>query len=193
MRRAIALLLLLPALAVGKDSFRIEYFSIQGETAEALRADLTRVGPMVDSGMRGDAATDYNISWQASMTFEDGICRAEDVNVDLDVTMLLPRWEQPPNASPELIEAWDRVSAVLREHEDGHYRIAIAAAEEVRRQLGKRIQESSCKTLEARLNEIAGDVMREYRDKQADYDQRTDYGRKQTSGILEAPPVTSGR
>ena len=101
--------------------------------------------------------------------------------------------EPPPARAPELVEAWDKVSIALREHEDGHHRIAIAAAQEVRRQLGKRIRESSCETLRARLNDIANTVMREYKKKQADYDEETDYGRNQGTRIIVTIPRTSGR
>ena len=178
------LLALIPALASAKDSFRIEYFTIRGSTAPELRADLRRLGPVGETGMRGDAYTEYRIAWQSSMTFKDGSCRAHDVNVDLDVTMLLPRWEKPASAAAELVQAWDGFSAVLREHEDGHHRLAVEAAKEVRRELGKRIRAASCDSLKVRLNDIVNAVLSEYRDKQAHYDEKTDYGRKQTSGAL---------
>jgi predicted secreted Zn-dependent protease len=183
-RLCVFLLALIPALAMARDSFRIEYFTIRGSTAAELRADLKRLGPVGETGMRGDAYTEYRIAWQSSMTFQDGSCRAHDVNVDLDVTMLLPRWEKPPSPAAELVQAWDGFSAALREHEDGHHRLAVEAAKEVRRKLGKRIRAASCDSLKVRLNDIVNAVLSEYRDKQADYDEKTDYGRKQTSGAL---------
>lgn len=175
---------LFASLANARDSFRIEYFTIHGSTAKSLRADLSRLGPVGETGIRGDAYTEYRIAWQASMTFKEGSCRAHDVNVDLDVTMRLPRWEKPADASPDLVRSWEAFSAVLRDHEDGHHRLAIAAAKEVRRRLGKRLQASSCEILKVRLNDIANAALLEYRNKQQDYDEQTDHGRKQTTGIL---------
>ena len=179
-----ALLLLLSTIAAAKDSFRIEYFKVRGATAAELRADLRRVGPVGETGVIGGALTKYRIVWQISMTFENSSCRAEDVNVDLDVTMLLPRWEPPAGVAPEVVQVWDRISALLREHEDGHHRLAIEAAREVRRRLGKAVRADSCGALKSRLNDTANAVLREYRAKQAAYDERTDYGRDQTSGLL---------
>lgn len=183
-RFAALVLALCPAFAAAEDSFRIDYFTIRGATTREMRADLKRLGPVGETGIIGDAYTEYRIAWQFSMAFKSGSCRAEDVNVDLDVTMLLPRWEQPASVSPELIQTWDRFSAVLREHEDGHHRIAIAAAKDVRRALGKRVRAASCDTLKARLNDAANAVLSDYRSKQADYDARTDFGRNQTGGLL---------
>ena len=181
---AVLLITLVPALAAGKDSFRIEYFAIRGATAQELRADLKRVGPVGETGIRGDAYTEYRIAWKFSMNFKDGSCRARDADVDLDVTMLLPRWEQPPEVPPELVQTWNRFSAVLREHEDGHHHIAVAAAKEVRRRLGKRTRAASCEALKVKLDDTVKTVLGEYRKKQADFDADTDFGRKQTTGIL---------
>ena len=184
LRLGVLLLALFPVLAVAKDSFRIEYFTIRGSTASDLRADLKRLGPVGETGIRGDAYTEYRIAWKFSMNFKDGSCRARDAGVDLDVRMLLPRWEQSPEVPSELVQTWDRFSAVLREHEDGHHRIAVAAAKEVRRKLGKRTRAASCEALKVKLDDTVNTVLREYRKKQADFDADTDFGRKQTSGML---------
>lgn len=194
LRALLSTLSLFPMHAMGADSFRIEYFPISGTTATELRADLSRKGPVGETGTRSDGQTKYRIAWSVSMESKDGSCRGRDANVDLEVTMLLPRWEKPANASPELVESWNHLSAVLREHEDGHHRIAIAAAKEVQRKLNKRARADTCDALEARINDTANAVLRKYRNKQEAYDEKTDFGRKQTTGILRGGPSrTSGR
>jgi predicted secreted Zn-dependent protease len=159
------------------DSFRVESFDIHGITARQLRDDLTRRGPVGETGIPGDAYTEYRIAWRFSMRMNEGICRVENVVVDLDVTMQLPRWNPPAGVSPPLIDTWKRFSKVLREHEDGHHRLAIAAAQEVRRKLQGRVRAPSCERLKVKLNERANDVLREYRERQHQYDLDTDYGR----------------
>lgn len=174
----------LPGVVTAKDSFRIEYFEVRGTTAADLREDLRRVGPVGENGVKAGAITKYRIAWKILVTFDDESCRAGDVTVDLEVTMQLPRWEQPAHASPEVVQIWDRISALIRRHEDGHHHIAIEAAREVRRELGKPVRAASCDALKAALDDTANAVLREYRRKQADYDQRTDFGRDLTSGLL---------
>ncbi len=170
--------------APARDTFRVEFFDVRGATAAQLRADLSRVGPVGETGLRGDGYTEYRIAWRFSMRPGNDECRAHDVQVDLDVRMLLPRWTPPRGVSARLVRTWDRFSKVLREHEDGHHRIAVAAAKEVRRKLGGRVKAADCRTLEARMNKIANDVLQEYRRKQAEFDRETDYGRVHTAGIL---------
>jgi predicted secreted Zn-dependent protease len=174
----------LSSATAGADSFRVETFTIRGATARELRDELTRLGPVGETGIRGDGYTEYRIAWKFSMRLIDGACRADDVAVDLDVTMRLPSWNPPAGAAPQLIATWARFSEVLREHEDGHHRLAIAAAREVRRKLRARGKAASCEELQARLNERASQVLREYRERQQEYDLETDYGRAQGTGVL---------
>jgi predicted secreted Zn-dependent protease len=170
--------------AHGKESFRIEYFAIHGATAQELRADLSRRGPVGETGIRGDGYTEYRIAWKVSMTLKDGICRASNADVNLDVIMRLPSWHPPAGVSKRLLEIWKRFSQILREHEDGHHRLAIAAAREVERALRARTRAVTCKALETRLNARANKVLARYREKQLAYDLDTDYGRAQGTGLL---------
>jgi predicted secreted Zn-dependent protease len=172
------------ALAHGKESFRIEYFEIRGATAQQLRAELKRLGPIGETGIRGDGYTEYRIAWKFSMTLKNGVCRARDVDVDLDVVMRLPRWDPPARAPKRLLDTWNQFATVLREHEDGHHRLAIAAAREVQRKLRARTSAPSCEAVKIRLNAIANDVLRKYREKQLAYDLDTDYGRAQGTNVL---------
>jgi predicted secreted Zn-dependent protease len=187
---AVASLGLLLVLAAGSpalaraDSFRVENFAIHGTSARELRADLARLGPVGETGIRGDAYTEYRIAWKFSMMFKDGHCRASNVMVDLDVTMRLPSWVPPAGVAAPLITTWERFSEVLREHENGHYRIAISAASDVRRKLRARSRAATCELLKAKLNDTANAVLHEYREKQLDYDRDTDYGRAQGTGVL---------
>ena len=174
----------LSSAAARADSFRVENFTIRGATARELRDELTRLGPVGETGIRGDGYTEYRIAWKFSMRLKDGVCRADNVAVDLDVTMRLPSWDPPAGVAPQLITTWNRFSEVLREHEDGHHRLAIAAAREVRRKLRARAKTSSCEALKAKLNGRANQVLREYRERRQEYDLETDYGRARGTGVL---------
>ena len=181
---ALLALVSLSAAQAHADSFRVQTFDIHGRTARELRADLSRLGPVGETGIRGDAYTEYRIAWKFSMRMKEGVCRADIVTVDLDVTMQLPRWDPPAGVSSELIDTWNRFSKSLREHEDGHHRLAIAAADEVRRRLRARARTHDCGELRARLDERANRVLHEYRERQYQYDLDTDYGRARGTPLL---------
>jgi predicted secreted Zn-dependent protease len=104
--------------------------------------------------------------------------------VTLEVRMILPRWEPPAKTAPGLTATWDEYLAALREHEDGHYRIALRAADEVRAVLGSGSVARECPLLEKQLNSAANDVLDRTRQRQADYDRDTDSGRAQGTRVL---------
>jgi predicted secreted Zn-dependent protease len=184
-RRAAGLLLALASLpGAAKDTLSVEYFDIQGSTARELRMELSRLGPVADNGIRGDAYTRWRIAWQFDLTERGKSCIAGNLAVDLTVTMFLPRWVPPPDASAELIALWDQYSAAVRFHEDGHHRIAVAAGQEVSRRLNAEPRGQGCKALENRLKAVVDEVLVEYKGKQAAYDRETDSGRAQGTRIL---------
>jgi len=183
--RCALVLLALASLPVrAEEAFRVEYFDVSGSSAQELRADLSRLGPVADNGVRGDAYTRWRIAWKFDLTERGKVCIAGNFSVDLTVTMILPRWTPPAGASADLVGLWDRYSTALRYHEDGHHRIATAAADEVMRRLQAAARGEGCKALENRLKTLVDEVLVEYRVRQAEYDRETDSGRAQGTRIL---------
>lgn len=175
----------MPAFAgAAGDPLTIDYFTIKGATARELRNELNRLGPIGDTGLRGDGYTHWHIAWKFEFESRGNTCVADNIRVTLEVHMILPRWDPPSDASSSLVALWDRYLTALRFHEDGHYNIALAAADEVRRSLVLDRTGGDCPALEKRLNSRANDILNRTRQEQAEYDRETDSGRKQGTSIL---------
>ncbi len=183
-RHALAVLALVSLPARGEEVFRVEYFDISGSSAQEWRADLNRLGPAADNGVRGDAYTRWRIAWKFDLTERGKVCIAGNFAVDLTVTMILPRWTPPAGVSADLVALWDRYSTALRNHEDGHHRIATAAADEIMRRLRATARGEGCKALENQLKALVDEALAEYRVTQSDYDRETDSGRAQGTRVL---------
>jgi predicted secreted Zn-dependent protease len=178
--RAIAVLLFMasaPAFA-DRNDFVIEYFTVTGQTSLELRAGIEAKGPVGENGRHSDGYTRWSMSWTFGKTPDDTGCIADQVSVDLDIHMILPRWDTPPGADPRLIARWNRYLAALRTHEDGHRYRAESAAGELRRAL-VRERATDCATLETRLDSMANALLAELRKRQAAYDQDTNFGKSQ--------------
>jgi predicted secreted Zn-dependent protease len=174
-----------PLIATAADpSPTIEYYPIAGVTAKALRAEMNRLGPFDDAGSRNDGKTNWDIQWRYDYDRDAGGCTATHIRVTLKVRMTLPRWTPPANAPRSLIDTWRKFDRALRIHEDGHHRLAIEAADEVRRVLQANRKHSDCKRLETRLNAAGHAVLDELRRRNARYDRETDSGRKQGTIVL---------
>ena len=184
-RAACATLLAVVTLrAFAADTLDLEYFDVHGSTARELRAELNRLGPVADNGVRGDAYTRWRINWKFDLTERGPDCIASHFVVDLSVTMILPRWLPPAGVPADLVALWDQYSTALRFHEDGHHRIALSAAQEVMRRLEAESRGKSCKALENRLKSTVDAVLVEYQGRQAAYDLETDFGRARGTNIL---------
>lgn len=108
-------------------------YPVAGRTVADLRRAMAWLGPRGEgSRLRHPAYTDWHVRWRWTPARDEGGYRArvEEIAVDIEVT--LPRWRPPSSAEPEAIAWFDRLLAELREHENGHVRIAIDAAEDVR-------------------------------------------------------------
>jgi len=186
MRLSLAVFMCLPMLACADShNLDVKYYEIAGSTARELRADLNRIGPVSEeTGIRNDAYTHWYIEWRYDFDRDADSCTASNFRVNLTATMTMPHWNPPGNAAPELRELWSKYVAALRHHEDGHYNLAIGAADEVRRQLGARNHGPNCDVLATDLNAAANAVLGDFRQREAAYDHDTDSGRRQGANLL---------
>lgn len=178
-----AALLLPPLLSTpsfaDRNEFMIDYFDVHGATSRELDAQIAANGPVGENGLRSDGYTHWHIDWRFAMTSDATGCTASDVEVNVDIRMILPRWNAPRSADRALIERWNRYLAALRVHEDGHRDRADAAAADVRRALRREHGARDCRALENRLNSLANARLDRLRAEQAAYDRETESGRKQ--------------
>lgn len=183
--RSLALLLACaPLIATAvSPSLTVDYYPIVGVTARALRAEMNRLGPTNEAG-RNDGNTNWDIQWRYDYDRNAGGCKAANVRVTLEVRITMPRWTPPANAPRTLIVTWQQFVDALRKHEDGHHKLAIAAADEVERVLRANRTASDCERLGTRLNGAANAVLEDLRRRNARYDRDTDSGRKQGTNVL---------
>lgn len=162
----------------GSSRVRVETYDVSGESADELRRDLNRRGPL-SRGQRYDARTDWHVRWWFDFERSDEGCRAVRPRVDLDVRITMPRWRQPAGASSELVERWQRYLVDLREHEDGHAAVGQSAADEIREALGGLEAADSCPEAERLANRVGHDVIERHNRKDERYDEETRHGATQ--------------
>jgi predicted secreted Zn-dependent protease len=158
----------------------IEYRDISGNSGDALSAALRQVGTSNENGDRFAASTRWQLRWNFRVEQHPGAsCGLASAKTELDIRMTLPRWIPPKNASPALVKKWNTFADALRKHEDGHRDIAIEAARVVTDRASAVPPENDCATLKKRLERIADDTLREYKDKESSYDVTTMHGETQ--------------
>lgn len=181
------------AIAAEKNEFRIDYFVVHGTTIEQLRTEANSNGPVGSSGRRGEANTRSSIAWRFQIRQRAAVCTVHEIEVDLSIRMILPKWERPGDVEPELLAHWNRYLIALRIHEDGHRHRAEAGAREVREALLEASGPGSCVDLKSRLDSKVKALIAALGQRQADYDRETGNGKTQGVWLPEHLPFRAGQ
>ena len=157
----------------------VEFYEVSGTSAQELRKELDRLGPVDGDGVRHDGHTRWFINWTYQLEPDVDGCEVRSFETTLDITMTLPRWKKSKTAPGRLVRRWEQYIAALRLHENGHRDIALAAAEEIRRRFKGRRDADDCQSLAKALNRTAEIALGEYRRQEVVYDEQTQHGRTQ--------------
>lgn len=151
------------------------YYTVKGATLAELHDSLQRTRPWKDRPPR-HAATVWQIDWRFDVVRSAGLCRCSSFTTRTVITVTLPRWTPPTNASPETVSTWNRYFVALAKHEAGHADFALRAAREQHKRVSQLGAETDCEALKRRINDTALQVLAEFRGQEQEYDRRTDHG-----------------
>ena len=159
------------------DAAEYRYYAVEGSDASSIRESLDRGAQQLE-GRRGWGATHWDIRWRAQWASTGPLCRVTEVDVQLRIEVVLPRWEPSRGAGEGLARDWQALVAALSRHEAGHVDIASAAARAVRAAIS-RVTARTCDGMDARTRAEGERVVRDYTEQQRLYDERTELGAAQ--------------
>jgi predicted secreted Zn-dependent protease len=157
---------------------QIVYYDVAGNSATALRQQMTAKGPL-DDGKRFDAHTDWYVKWNYRYRPTASGCEFTSMDVSLSGTILLPRWNHADDASNALVQKWDTYLAALRLHENGHYAQGANAAKAIEAFARSSHGSGDCAAMVSEFNDQARAIVDKYKAQDAAYDRATDHGRTQ--------------
>jgi len=179
-----------PAPVIGRVhvSLNEERYDLRGRTAEELSADLHRRRPRDE---RFTGWTRWRLRWRFEPTEDGGQCHVGPVDVDLELTTVLPRWKTPDDADPRLIVAWSSYLTALEEHESGHADLAREAAERIRDRLTDLEPARDCATLRRTAHHLGHAEVDALRHANAHLDETTGHGASQ-GAVFPGPDRLAG-
>lgn len=107
---------------------KYEYYEIRGNDERELRRQMNRNGTKWDDGKTYDSVTSWNIRWDYDYNCGGHGCTAEGFKTRVNITFRYPKWVRSGDASPELVDKWERYMKNLIMHENGHADMAVRAA-----------------------------------------------------------------
>jgi predicted secreted Zn-dependent protease len=178
------LALLPPAIAQAQNKlvWKTNYYTITGASLGEIRQSMDQSRPWKEPANQS-GLTEWRIDWRFELTPAEGGCRCSSFTTTTTITNTLPRWRPPAETPEELKSAWIRFIKALGEHEDGHSRLALAAVADLHKRIKTLGPAPDCDGLRKRINDLAGRVLEEHRQRDRDYDQRTRHGATQGVGL----------
>jgi predicted secreted Zn-dependent protease len=155
-------------------------YEIKGDTSSELIAQMARLGPMDgNEHRRFQGHTAWAVRWSYNFAGEtSGLCRLQDIEVQLEVLMTLPDWRPRRHADQRLVQAWPHYLANLTGHEMGHRANGVRAAFAVRDALAGVDPAADCRQLGEVAGAAARDALALHQGADAEYDRETSHGAK---------------
>ncbi|MCI5066123.1 DUF922 domain-containing protein [bacterium] len=154
---------------------KIQYYDIDGRTADELKEAMRTRGPVDEFGRRSYAYTSWHVQWRwpsRERAAEEVDLRGAEVSLSISLT--LPRWSGYERASSHLRARWNRFSQALLFHELGH----VAIAHRTQASLRERFHEIGT-TSQQRAELVARSVSSRFLSADGHYDRRTQGGLSQ--------------
>jgi predicted secreted Zn-dependent protease len=156
-------------------------YSVEGATAQELRAALDALGPLAGragaSGGAGryDGLTDWSLRWSYRYQRAGGSCSLASATVTLDIVVSLP---VPRGAGlpPQLADRWQAYAMALESHEAGHVERERTLAAMFVTDLEETPAGPDCAELGGRLNALGESYIERIRLSDASYDAETNHG-----------------
>ncbi len=158
----------------------IDYYDVAGATAQEVRADLNRVGPISSvDGKRYDATARWYVSWNYKYKQVDGSCAITSTATTVKVIITFPRLKIAPSTPTALKEQFAAFADKLMLHEKGHAQNGIDIAKRIEDGIRALPPERTCSVLSEVANKLGHALIKEANQADLDYDARTQHGRTQ--------------
>ncbi len=149
------------------------YFPVYPNSANDLGPALIEAAKRQKLGGATIAETESRHDWQIRMLEDSRGCRVERATVRLDVIYRLPK---VVSKDADVRAEWDVLFPRILRHERQHKDIALDAAREILAALSRLPSARNCDALVENANTVAEQIHEEERERQAQFDRRTNGG-----------------
>ena len=123
-----------------------------------------------------DAITRWRFEYTYGFDESRGGCAVGDLDLNAQITTILPRWTADPGAPSDLVTRWAAYVDCARLHESGHRRIYLDSLPQFRRRARGLGARPTCDELSTALDALAHALLEEVKGLQIAYETRTDHG-----------------
>jgi predicted secreted Zn-dependent protease len=148
----------------------VRHYEVRGNDRASLHRSLKERGPQ---GYHGFAQ--WNVRYRYTTQRRGASCQIDWVQLTVEGDILMPRWSNEAQGTPELRQAWTNYYHALKRHEDGHIEHGRELALLVRERLlglGTR----PCEQMSGLARDAFNQLYNNFKSRDKDYDARTGHG-----------------
>jgi predicted secreted Zn-dependent protease len=163
----------------------VKNYRIYGDTPQQILTQLQQCGPLSGSGNRWAANTSYALKWNFGYTVSPADarqCVLNNIVVIAQAGITMPYWEPSASAQADLAARWNRVSANLRIHENGHVQLAVTAGQSLMARL-QDLPAMNCADIGHEAMRIGSDELSKLMADNDSYDEVTNHGQTQGTSL----------
>lgn len=177
-RLAAALLLAAGLAHAGVDEeYSEQPYAVQARPDQTLEQALNAATPIIVDGQRFHGYTRWHVRWTFRWWREEsGRCNITEAATRLRADVQLPELH---GATPRQRALFERYRAALSRHEQGHVQFGRDAAQAIDQGIARLPAAPDCATLERDANALGQRLLREYAQRERDYDRATGHGATQ--------------
>lgn len=172
----VLLLLSTGTLADVQSELDWQRYPVRIKEGETLAQALDRSSPIRQRGLVYHATTDWQVQWRFWWRNASDGCVIERVRTEVEVQIQVP--QLVAGTAAQQAEFADYLDA-LTQHEEGHQQLALAAGAAIDLGLRQFPVASSCGALETDANALGQQLLQRFREREYDYDRRTNHGQTQ--------------
>lgn len=165
--------------AISAPKPEVELYEVDGASLAELREGLATRGPVGQDAVRYHGYTEWHVSWSYRTATDGASCEIVDFSTTVTATIMLPIWRPAPRVDAGLVERWTTYRNALERHELGHHAFALAAADELERELGALSGDAGYAPLVEQLNARGSEIVAQQAELEREYDRTTDHGATQ--------------
>lgn len=157
---------------------KTKYYRIYGYTPAQLAKQIEDCGPKIEGYPPSSAFTDSRVNWLFSSQPTDSGCKITDVIVGVSTVLYYPEWQAEGTIEDGLEQKWQETFPEIKAHEEGHRQLNLDAGREIASTLPG-LTSSTCEGGIELGQNTANQIMDKYRQQSKEYDEQTNYGRKE--------------
>jgi predicted secreted Zn-dependent protease len=146
------------------------FYNIGGRTFMDIRREINRRSPTRINNKLAIAWCSWQVNWNIHTREKENRCEIAFIDTRVAVSITMPRWVNYAAAGVGMKEAWDLYYSTVLAHEETHANHGVTAARDIQRRLTELGGRSSCKSIQEEGGLMAGRIIKEYREKDAELD-----------------------